>query len=188
LDVDGTPGPYWFVVRRTSDLGQLKSQLRKAAALGRHIETRLPEVIQGLEAIEKGQPLGSGGQLGTLLKALEANNDRRMKLGSNLKRMEGTDKDLPKETRSLVEQAASGSIPVGKALLSVLEGSFGVKATRYWSRVLAEAASDVDDLPALVAVLNLGDEVAHSAARKAIRLIDFKDFGPPIESRRSRAA
>lgn len=48
----GTPGPYWFLVRRTPDLGQLHAQLRRAKQCSTvSLSRRIDECLYGIETI-----------------------------------------------------------------------------------------------------------------------------------------
>ena len=60
LSVQGTPGPYWFLVRSTPDLGQLRALIEKAAELGSgYLKRNTQEVLNGIEAIRRGKPVAS---------------------------------------------------------------------------------------------------------------------------------
>lgn len=94
-----------------------------------------------------------------------------------------TEKGLPDELANDVLRVAHGEIELGPVLVRVLEANLTAPASRYWTARLCEAAYEVDDAPAMLAVLGTASvDGSHSAARKALRLIDFRTFGPPIKA------
>lgn len=51
---NNTPAPYWFLIRLTDDLGQLKSILKKASKFGNSsLKKNITIVLGGIEAIER---------------------------------------------------------------------------------------------------------------------------------------
>jgi hypothetical protein len=101
---------------------------------------------------------------------------------TNIERNRGQNRALPDRLVEEVNELAEGGETVGNILTSLLEdGDAALKSKRYWSRVLAEIASDQDDLPSLIMILGTRDLYpAHTSARKALRRIDFRLFGPPV--------
>ncbi len=180
----GVVGPTWFLLRRCDDLGQLQALVRRAAALGSEfVQRRTEPLLDDIQALRQGHPLLPDNPLVTELRATQTAADRhRERLAQRL--------DTPRaptneEARRILAEVAAFERPVGEAVERLLEDAFGLEETqdaRYWARLLAEAAADVDDVPALVDLL--GDPnytQAHTAARKAIRLIDLLTHGPEIE-------
>ena len=84
-----------------------------------------------------------------------------------------------------LQKVVDEEIPVGEMLIKLAEDrySFTNEASRrYWARVLCESSTEVEDASGLVAILKHPElAVAHTAARKAIRIIDFINYGPKIE-------
>lgn len=123
----------------------------------------------------------------SLLKAAETSELKRAELADAVERNIGTFRELPEEIGEQVILAAQGDISVGSILINLLETGLGLeddRAKNYWARKFSEAAHDEEDIPALLSVLrspNLNQ--AHTAARKAIRLIDFLSNGPSVEQR-----
>ncbi len=183
LSVQGTIGPYWFMVRETGDLGQLSAQLNRAVeAGGVRLERKADECFRGIEAIRSNQPLNANGEnFQDVIEDIDKAEKIKAILEQNYERHEGTDKGLPEKHKERLKDVTQGS-PVGPLLSLVVSDLDDTEASRYWSRVLSEAALDSDDLPALIEVL-VSDELgsAHTAARKAIRRIDFRLHGPPIQ-------
>lgn len=185
LSVQGTPGPYWFLIRRTPDLGQLRALIEKAAELGSgYLKRNTQEVLAGIEAIMQGKPVASTVKgirdLTALSKASEGNRER---LADIARRLDGTDRTLSKSLLTEVEKIVREETPIGPMLLTIVEAKTAIReeARIYWVRILAESAFEREDLPGLLALTRcqalLG---AHTAARKAIRLIDYLENGPQI--------
>lgn len=184
LTVQGTPGPYWFLVRRTDDLGQLVAQVRRAVAVGARITNQnSTEFFSGVEAIRRNTPIPVNSPLvEALLAEIAEAETKRAALTFNIERSRGLNRALPDDLVPEAIDVADGGQTVGYLLDLVLQDEGGrLEAKRYWSKVCAEIASDQDDLPSLIRVLATRDLVpAHTAARKALRRIDFRLFGPPV--------
>lgn len=184
LTVQGTPGPYWFLVRRTDDLGQLAAQVRRAVAAGARISTQTSdEFFQGLTAIRDNVPLPVDSPLvmPTLIEITEAER-KRADLETNIVRNRGHNRALPEELVQDANEVADGGQAVGSLLDMVLQDeNAALEAKRYWAKLCSEISSDQEDLPSLIRVLATRELVsAHTAARKALRRIDFRLFGPPV--------
>lgn len=184
----GTPGPYWFLVRLCNDLGQLKAQLERALQLSNRsgVAERLAEATEGIEILRTASALSSDSGLGTqLMKSLDETEERREQLGDAISRNRNTVRVLADEYAELVSDVALGNSRVGDALDVLLETGFSLDSAqprRYWARTLCECALDTEDIAPIVAVLRDDDlDQAHTAARKALRLIDLVTFGPQVE-------
>jgi hypothetical protein len=185
LAVQGTPGPYWFLVRATSDLGQLKALLADAATLGpAFIVSNLPEIIAGIEAIATDTPVpASCEKLQKLVLAKEAAENKQEALQGLVQRGQDAERQPPPELAEDILAASRGEMTVGECLVKLvsLNPTPSGSMARYWSRVLCDAATTREDLVGVGKVLSC-DAVgsAHTAARKALRLIDFLENGPPM--------
>lgn len=184
LDLQGTLGPYWYLIRATDDLGQLESQLHRAIdAGGRRLERNSEECLYGIDLVRSGEKISMqddyfGGVIDDICDAEEAKSN----IDENYERHLGTEKGLPDEWKSQLRDVMVGA-PAGPLINSILDQFETDERKRYWTRVLCEASIDVDDLPALLRVLNSEEvDLAHTAARKAMRRIDFRLNGPPTES------
>ena len=181
----GTPGPYWFLVRLTNDLGQLKALMQTAFALGKggdHI-ARQRELVDGLKAIEISLGLSAGSILSIgMRQLLDASTKARERLAAAMQRNRGTLKAFPEGGEWLLKDASADSTLVGKAIELMLKSPPEAAATRYWARMLCESASDSLDRHPLVSILRQPTlTAAHTAARKALRLIDAMDNGPSMQ-------
>jgi len=191
LSVNGTAGPYWFLVRRTTELGQLRVQIEHAIRIGpAYLRNRREEILQGLDSILRGRSLTTQiSYVRNLVNAGEESELRRERLSDAVGRNVGTNKELSREASSQVLLASQGDISVGRVLLKLVENELGVEndgAKNYWARMLSEASHEEEDIPALLAVLRTPSlNQAHTGAKKAIRLIDFLSNGPSVEIARN---
>ncbi len=179
----GTPGPYWFIARRVEDMGQLRALLQQAAKRGKNLRVRLSELEEGIDAIQGNAPLSvSSSTCRSLLSEYALAEQRRAELGPRVRNC-GQNRALPDDLAAEMMLVASGDRDLGPVLVRVLEANLSRDVERYWVRLLAEAAHEIEDVPALLAVLaSERVSVAHTAARKAMRLIDFMTYGPPVEA------
>jgi len=184
LKVQGTRGPYWFLIRQTGDLGQLAAQLRRAVdAGGKRIEKKAQECLYGIDVVRSDGAISNDDDyFEDVISDLSRAEELKANLGENYERHKDTDKELTDSLKNRLESVIEGD-PVGP-MVDLLEAETeSESALRYWTRVFCEAALDTDDLPSLIDVLASDDvKLAHTAARKAIRRIDFRLHGPRIES------
>lgn len=185
LNVQGTIAPYWFVIRKTSDHPQLVALLKKASQLSPKLKRNLDEALHGIQAVSGAGPLAANDKLfGALLASRDAAEKRRVSLGAALERSGEQGRALPTELADQVKLVADSEAELGPVLLKVIEAKNVPQDTgMYWARLLSEAAYEAVDAPALVAVLATRElDGAHTAARKALRLIDFSEYGPPVQA------
>lgn len=183
LDFRGTVGPYWFLVRRCDDLGQLRGLIEQAAALHQRLAQRLPEFCLGIAALQHERPLRQDEpEFSALIQELGQLPGDRMWLLERESQYSSQARALPEELHQLLAGVAEGGEPVGKLIEALLLLDCTPECLTYWPRILAELASEADDIPGLVAILGTGDtSAAHTAARRALRRIDFSLYGPPVE-------
>ncbi len=176
----GTPGPYWFLIRMTNDLGQLRSLLRQASTVrgASKIAKNLSEVRRGIEILQ--QKRTSTSFFEKLQQEIHKPAKSRESLTAKLRRHTGTVKALGPLSETLeVALLKNESLGGIMTAIAVNSSSLGLNARRFWARVLAEATSEVGDIEGLVGVLRCEElSIAHSAAKKALRYIDMVTFGP----------
>jgi hypothetical protein len=184
LDVQGTIGPYWFLIRKTGDLGQLAALLRSAVEIGgSRLARNAEECLYGIDAVREGNAIAKADDhFEDLIEDLRRTEVVKSGLNENHERHEGTSKGLPYELADRLEDVIQGS-PPGPLIQALMTDSVSRDCKRYWVRVLCESALDIDDLPSLVEILSSDEaSIAHTAARKAIRRIDFRIHGPSLAS------
>lgn len=182
LAVQGTPGPLWFLARRTADLSQLVAQMERARAIVRpFVKGRIAEMIPGLIALRDSTKVPRSGMWKDLLASGAQVEANRGALPKRVAMSESAGKRLPPHLESAVLALESTQGFVGPILLALgdKKAPFAGEVLGYWTRILAEAAGGTEDIPGLLAILRNGACVAgHSAAKKALRYIDFVDYGP----------
>lgn len=184
LDVQGTIGPYWFLIRETGDLGQLAALLRSAVEVGgSRLARKAKECLYGIDAAREDDTIAKDDdQFEDLIEDLRRTEEVKSGLNENHERHRGTSKGLPDELADRLQDVIEGS-SAGSLIQALMTDSVSRDCKRYWVRVLCESALDIDDLPSLVEVLSSDDaSIAHTAARKAMRRIDFRIHGPSLES------
>lgn len=186
LNVQGTPGPVWFLIRKTKDQDQLRSFLDRASTHGAPgFQRNVRAVLAGIAHLTGGPTSPELEELiGWAARVASVGHGRRDQLPDLLSQKAGTHLEAPEPLKSAVTKAVEGDIPIGDVLRDIAEGrllSESSRQRRYWSRVLAEAATDQSDVAGLVSVLRSADLApAHTACRKNLRLIDLVTFGPEL--------
>lgn len=189
LEQQGTPGPYWFLIRACSDLDALRGFLDEAFPLASGYAQRRENAFRnGLDAIQEGQaldPYGTGRFEDLIARSQEAQETRRG-IDDAIDRAEGTYRELSEDLQDTVRQVSNEELGVASAIAKFLESetdSLGERGRGYWCSKLCEAATEDEDVAPVFAVLNNPSlKRAHTAARKAIELIDFLGSGPDIQT------
>lgn len=184
-----TPQPHWFLVRKVEDLGQLKALLRQVASVarGRVLAGRINgELVQGIDAIIEGAELPPGSSL-----RIECGGLYRRASEEGTRLLDAIDRNLSDNQLDAVAADAIHSFCVGMG--SATESWTAIEAfvsqaparrrqvRGYWARRLAESVTEPNDVPFLSAILRdreLGS--AHTAVRKALRMIDVMTHGPSM--------
>jgi hypothetical protein len=186
----GTPRPYWFLVKKVEDLPQLKARLIAAAAAGgRPLLTQRvnTEVIPGIDSIRNATQLPRNNPLRS-----ECESRYRDALSRNSGLRDAVARQVSDGKLDQVSAEAIGEFETG--LGSAIECWSAVEAfassrgdarqaiRRYWARKIAEVVTEPNDVPFLTAVLSDPELVqAGTAARKALRMIDAMTHGPSME-------
>ncbi|WP_312644122.1 hypothetical protein [Hydrogenoanaerobacterium sp.] len=187
LSYTGTLGPYWYFVRMTSDLDQLKSYISRAAKIGGGaIHNGVLEFTEGFKAIKDNKFLSkSSGFAQKLIEQYEKSGEKRKNLIKLYSKNRNNDKYLCEDAKTDLYQICDEDKPVGEMLVKLAERTYKLssgKSYSYWARVICEAAVELEDAQGLLAILKSTElSVAHTAAKKALRVIDFINFGPKIE-------
>lgn len=186
----GTLRPYWFLVRRVEELGQLRARLLRASSIGRAaLRERISrEAIPGIEAIQQQSQLPGNNAL-----AFECQNHLSRAIESSWGLTAAVERanSVPRDRLSAAAAEAVLSVPLGFCTCAeawaaiesdgIVDASNRASARNYWARKLAEAATEPDDISFLSSLI-LDDTVrgAHTAARRALRVIDATKFGPSM--------
>lgn len=187
LSYPGTLGPYWYFVRKTSDWPQLEAYMNKVAKIaGKTFEKGFKEFKSSFNVLVNQKTLSKKeGYVVKLLDAYEQASKKREKLIQLRNRHSGTDKTLCETASADLIDVINDTFSIGEMLVKLVENEYtfkNVDSRKYWARVLCEAASEIEDTQGLAAVIkDQGLSAAHTAARKAFRIIDFINYGPKIE-------
>ncbi len=181
---NNTPAPYWFLIRRTDDLSQLKSCLKQASKLGNSsLKKNITIVLGGIEAIEADNSIESSSvfvqqiitetqQLNEGIEKLESVYDKN---GFN-----GLSDDYEEDLENLFHENTSISELISKI---TADESIELKTKKYWLAKLTTIMPEDDDLPALASLLSdTNYNNCHTNIRKVFRAMDFASFGPKIKS------
>jgi len=176
--------PFWFLVSMVDDLGQLVAQLRRAFAVGRsdHLRQQQAPTLEAIDALRRAQVLAPNNPIvATVRSAYAEASARREDIGQAIERSRGSARAAGPEAETVLRRVSEGELTVGQAF-EVVMNIPNLQAKRYWTRLLAEAASDPEDREMLVRI-HRDDELvsAQSAARKSMKLIDAVSYGPQVE-------
>lgn len=184
LSQQGTERPFWFITSLVDDLGQLIGQVRRAfdAAQRNPFRQRRAAALEAFEALRQRQLLAPPTELAVFVRTAYAKSERaREALIAAVERNRGTERGATAEAEAVLRRVAAGDVNAGQALTAIV-ASNSLEARRYWSRLLAEAATDPEDRNMLVEILRHADLApARTAARKALKLVDAIAYGPQIE-------
>lgn len=179
-----TTRPFWFLVSMVDDLGQLVAQLQRAFAVGGggHLRQQQAPTLAAIEALRQRQQMAPNTPAATGVRdAFTQAEDRREGLAAAIERNRGTTRDPGHEAEVLLRRVSNGELTSGQAFDAVMALP-NIEAKRYWTRLLAESASDPDDRTMLVRIHRDDALVpAQSAARKAMKLIDAVSYGPQVQ-------
>ena len=179
-----TTAPYWFLIRETNDLGQLKANMKKAQKIGNSsLKKNITIVLGGIEAIENNKSIESTSVF--INKIL----DDVQKFNNELERVEGVYKrnglhGLDEDYRIAFDQLFTESISISDLLQKILEDDrVNLADKRYWVAKLTLVMPETQDLPLLASILENPDfSNAHTNIRKVFRAYDFNIYGPKIKN------
>ncbi|MDG4715430.1 hypothetical protein [Winogradskyella marincola] len=181
---NNTTAPYWFIIRETKDLGQLKANLKKAQRLGNSsLKKNITIVLGGIEAMENNTPIESTSVfISKILKDIEKFNNELEHIEKIYQKngLHGLSEDYDNEFRLLFSE----SISISDLLQKILEDdSIELSNRKYWVAKLTLIMPEKQDLPILASILGNSDfNNAHTNIRKVFRAYDFYNYGPKIKS------
>ncbi len=180
---NNTPAPYWYLIRRTDDLGQLKACLKKAAKFGNSsLKKNIIIVLGGIEAIEQDQYIDAQSVfIQQIISDTENFNNNLEKLENTFRKsgLHGLSQDYEIDLFDLFNEKISVI-----EILSKIEqdDSLEFVCKKYWVAKLTALFPEKDDLPILAKILlNSEFQIAHTNIRKAFRARDFADYGPKVK-------
>ena len=184
LSVQGTIRPFWFLVSLSDNLGQLLAQLQRAFKVTRRanlLQQREP-TLEALKALKNRKLLEPPALLAQFSSDAFGDAERvRGGLSAAIERSRGTVRAIPPDVEAVLHRVAEGEAIATEAFGPIMSAA-APEARKYWSRLLAESATDVEDRDMLVQIIRHEDLVAaHTPAKKALRLIDAITYGPQID-------
>lgn len=180
---NNTSAPYWFFIRRTDDLGQLKACIKKASKFGNSsLKRNAILVLGGIEAIEKDQPIDANSVfINKIVSEINTFDLQLNKLGVFFKRngLKGLSDDYNLDLKNLFDEVLS----VGEVLSKIVsDENIEIGIRKYWVAKLTLIMPEIQDLPILASLLNDNNySNAHTNIRKVFRAFDFNTFGPRVK-------
>jgi hypothetical protein len=181
---NNTPAPYWFLIRLTEDLGQLKSRLKKAAKYGNiTLNKNITIVLGGIEAIEQDEYIDAQSvfikQIITETNLFN-NNLEKLEILYKKNGLNGLSQDYENDFSYFFSE-----------LMSIIEILTKIKqdenlnktCKKYWIAKLTSLLPEMEDLPILANILDDAElNNTHTNIRKVFRAKDFSDYGPKVKS------
>lgn len=183
LTKQGTIGPIWFFVRKTNDLPQLQAMLKKVARLGnKRFKANIQFCLGGIDAIKNKEPAEKHELfLKTMEYAIKVET-KKTNLKNFIDKSASISKALPDDLSEKLYVFEEEGEPLGPFIEEIIRSDIDENHKGYWIKTLSEMCEKEEDLHALVEVLKEPDRVgSHTAARKAINLIDFQFYGPEVK-------
>lgn len=181
---NNTPAPYWFLIRLTEDLGQLKSCLKKAAKYGNSsLKKNITIVLGGIEAIEQDQYIDAQSvfiQQIIIDSGIFNNNLEKLEILYGKNGLNGLSQDYENDLNDFFSE----EIAVIELLTKIKQdGNLNNTCKKYWVAKLTSLMPEKEDLPIFANILDDSEfQNAHTNIRKAFRAKDFADYGPKVKS------
>jgi len=181
---NNTPAPYWFLIRQTSDLGQLKAVLRKAAKFGNSsLKKHITMVLGGIESIEHDKPIEADSIfIQQTINETETFNTNIEKIEKTFEKtgLYGLTDSYEADLRDFFSEKKS----ISELLLKILDDENLTDTCRkYWVGKLTTIMPEKEDLPVFASILSkIKFQVAHTNIRKVFRAFDFANYGPRIKT------
>lgn len=178
-----TPAPYWFLIRNTEDLPQLKALLKTASKYGNSsLKKNITIILAGIDTIEKDTAIDANSifvkNIITEIKTYENNLDLIERI-YNKNGLNG----LPREYESEFEDFFNGEKSITELISKILEEESGTNCKKYWITKLTSIMPEIEDLPLFYKILHEREySSSHTNIRKIFRAMDFNLHGPKISS------
>lgn len=179
---NNTIAPFWFMIRKTDDLGQLKAQLKKAARIGNNsLKINVDIVVRGIEKIEKNEGIDISE------KFYKTIFDDRNRFTLHLEKFhksynKNKNHELGENYVELLDNMFEEKIHIGEILSVIIEDShLSSEQNKYWTFQLTQVMPEIEDLNVLGEILNKNEFAnSHTNIRKTMRAMDFFLYGPKI--------
>ncbi len=181
---NNTPAPYWFLVRLTDDLGQLKSCLKRAMKYGNSsLKKNTIIVLSGIDAILQEKYIESNSILiEQIISDIDLFNNNLEKLESVYRKngLNGLTPDYENDLNDFFSE----DISVIDILTKIQhDENINFSCKKYWIAKLTSLMPEKEDLPILANILDNSEfQNSHTNIRKIFRARDFADYGPKIKS------
>ena len=181
---NNTTAPYWFLIRLTDDLGQLKSCLKKAIKYGNSsLKKNIIIVLGGIEAIEQEKYIESNSIfIQQIISDTEMFNNNLDKLESVYRKngLNGLTPDYENDLNDFFSE----DISVIDILTKIQQDeNLNITCKKCWVAKLTSLMPEKEDFPILANILDNSEfQNAHTNIRKVFRARDFADHGPKIKS------
>lgn len=181
---NNTPAPYWFLIRLTEDLGQLKSCLKKAAKYGNSsLKKNITIVLGGIEAIEQDQYIDTQSVFIQQIiseTGIFNNNLEKLEILYRKNGLNGLSQDYENDFNDFFSE----DISVIELLTKIKQDdNLDNTCKKYWVAKLTSLLPEKEDLPILANILDDSEfQNSHTNIRKVFRAKDFADYGPKVKS------
>ena len=186
LSTQGTPRPYWFLVKNCDEYNKLVSMIKRASDLGNaYLRKRMEEIKIGLECMNEEKRIDEDNEIvEELNECLDYFKTNRQKLPKKIENKINKREPSDEFKKSLLQYSNS---PMETSLSDILEQlleseSLG-KNEKYWARQISNCLYLYKERAGLLAILRTEEiKGAWTNARKAMRLNDYIKNGPKIEN------
>ena len=124
-------------------------------------------------------------QVEAILFEYDSTEGKRKKLMELSKKYFGREKELCEKAKLDIQKVVDENMHIGEMLVKIVENKYDFRSDdsrKFWARSLCECATELEDIRGLYAVVTEPELLpAHTAVRKAFRIIDFVNYGPQVE-------
>lgn len=183
---NNTTGPLWFLIRKTNDLGQLISILKKASTLGNQtLINNTDSIISGIDAILNDKTIDTSinyyATINSDIELLSSNLDKlRSFPNGKIKHL------LPEEYAPFLQSLFKQESDQLELIRKILDDKeLSLETRKYWLFKLTSILPWNEDIELLsetmIQILNQKELAScHTWVRKMFRVIDFNNYGPKV--------
>ncbi|MCG2610136.1 hypothetical protein LZZ90_01295 [Flavobacterium sp. SM15] len=179
-----TPAPYWFLIRNTEDLPQLKALLKTASKYGNSsLKKNITIILAGIDTLEKDTAIDANSIFvkNIIFEIVTyANNFDVLERLYNKNGLNG----LPEEYKSEFDDFFNGEKSITELISKILEEKeLDSSCKKYWIAKLTSIMPEIEDLPLFYTILHEKEySSSHTNIRKIFRAMDFNLNGPKINT------